>query len=427
MLGSGGREHALAWKLAQSRLLQAGTDKFYAAPGNPGIAEHATCIDLDVGNHAEVIRFCSEEDIGLVVVGPEAPLVDGLGDSLRAVRVPVFGPSQAAAQLEGSKGFTKDLCERAGIPTAGYVRTTSLAQATEALDRFSAPFVLKADGLAAGKGVVIAETRAEASEALTDMFSGRFGDAGAEVVIEEFMEGEEASFFALTDGTAILRCGSAQDHKRVGEGDTGPNTGGMGAYSPAPVLSPELEDAVMARIIEPTVARLREEGMPYSGVLFAGLMLTDEGPKLIEYNCRFGDPECQVLMSRMESDLGELMLACAKGTLAECDAVSFRGETALTVVMAANGYPGTPEKGGTIDLSGADALSGTKIFHAGTTRSEQGALLANGGRVLNVTGSGANVTEAQSAAYAAVDAIDFPSGFCRRDIGWREVAREAGR
>jgi phosphoribosylamine--glycine ligase len=427
LLGSGGREHALAWKLAQSRLLQAGTDKFYAAPGNPGIAEHATCIDLDVGNHSEVIRFCSEEDIGLVVVGPEAPLVDGLGNSLRAVGVPVFGPSQAAAQLEGSKGFTKDLCERAGIPTAGYVRTTSLAQATEALDRFSAPFVLKADGLAAGKGVVIAETRAEASEALTDMFSGRFGDAGAEVVIEEFMEGEEASFFALTDGTTILRCGSAQDHKRVGEGDTGPNTGGMGAYSPAPVLSPELEDAVMARIIEPTVTRLREEGMPYSGVLFAGLMLTDEGPKLIEYNCRFGDPECQVLMSRMESDLGELMLACAKGTLAECDAVSFREDTALTVVMAANGYPGTPEKGGTIKLSGADALSDTKVFHAGTTRGEQGALLANGGRVLNVTGSGANVTQAQSAAYAAVDAIDFPSGFCRRDIGWREVAREAGR
>lgn len=423
MLGSGGREHALAWKLAQSRLLQADADKFYAAPGNPGIAEHAECIELDARNHATIIGFCREKDIGLVVVGPEAPLVDGLADSLRAAGIAVFGPSQAAAQLEGSKGFTKDLCQRAGIPTAGYVRSMSLADATAALDTFSAPYVLKADGLAAGKGVVIAATRAEASEALTDMFSGRFGDAGAEVVIEEFMEGEEASFFALTDGTAILRCGSAQDHKRVGEGDIGPNTGGMGAYSPAPVLTPELEDQVMQRIVEPTVAKLREEGTPYSGVLFAGLMLTDEGPKLIEYNCRFGDPECQVLMTRMTSDLGELMLACANGALSAEDNVIFAEETALTVVMAANGYPGTPEKGGSIDLGDAEA-QGAKVFHAGTKHSE-GELRANGGRVLNVTATGGNVTAAQSATYQAVDAITFPTGFCRRDIGWREIERES--
>lgn len=422
-MGSGGREHALSWRLAQSRLLASPEDKFYAAPGNPGISEHAQCVDLDIGNHASVIQFCREQDVGLVVVGPEAPLVDGLGDSLRAVGIAVFGPSQAAAQLEGSKGFTKDLCERAGIPTAGYVRTTSLAQATEALDRFTAPYVLKADGLAAGKGVVIAATRAEATEALTDMFSGRFGEAGAEVVIEEFMEGEEASFFALTDGTHILRCGSAQDHKRVGERDTGPNTGGMGAYSPAPVLTPELEDAVMARIIEPTVAQLAAEGAPYSGVLFAGLMLTAEGPRLIEYNCRFGDPECQVLMSRMQSDLGELMLACALGKLAGQSPVAFSADIALTVVMAANNYPDTPEKGGAIDLGSAEA-SGARIFHAGTAQKD-GQLVANGGRVLNVTALGSSVTEAQSAAYAAVDAISFPTGFCRRDIGWREVAREA--
>ena len=423
MLGSGGREHALSWKLAQSRLLASDADKFYAAPGNPGIADHALCVDLDSGNHASVIQFCREHDIGLVVVGPEAPLVDGLADSLRTVGIAVFGPSQAAAQLEGSKGFTKDLCERAGIPTAGYVRTASLGQATEALDHFTAPYVLKADGLAAGKGVVIAATRAEASEALTDMFSGRFGEAGAEVVIEEFMEGEEASFFALTDGTHILRCGSAQDHKRVGEGDTGPNTGGMGAYSPAPVLTQALEDQVMAQIIAPTVAQLAKEGTPYSGVLFAGLMLTEDGPKLIEYNCRFGDPECQVLMRRMDSDLGEVMLACAKGELAAAEPVSFHKETALTVVMAAKGYPDTPEKGGAIELGQAEA-DGAKVFHAGTRLNEDGALIANGGRVLNVTATGSNVTEAQRAAYAAVDAISFPTGFCRRDIGWREVARE---
>ena len=377
---------------------------------------------LDVTDHAAVIAFCADKQIGLVVVGPEAPLVDGLSDALRAAGVPVFGPSQAAAQLEGSKGFTKDLCARAGIPTAGYVRTASLEEARAALGRFAAPYVLKADGLAAGKGVVIAATLAEAEETLADMFGGGFGGAGAQVVIEEFMQGEEASFFALTDGTAIVPFGSAQDHKRVGDGDTGPNTGGMGAYSPAPVLTPELQARVMAAIIEPTVRTMRAEGNPYQGVLFAGLMLTAEGPKLIEYNARFGDPECQVLMMRLESDLVPILLACAQGTLEGVE-IALREETALTVVMAARGYPGTPEKGGAIDVGDAEA-EGAKVFHAGTALKD-GALVANGGRVLNVTAMASSVIEAQQRAYAAVDAISFPTGFCRRDIGWREVEREA--
>jgi len=379
-------------------------------------------VPLDATDHGAVIAFCADKAIDLVVIGPEAPLVDGLSDSLRAAGVPVFGPSQAAAQLEGSKGFTKDLCARAGIPTAGYVRTSSLEDARAALARFQPPYVLKADGLAAGKGVVIAETLPEAEAALADMFGGGFGTAGAEVVIEEFMVGEEASFFALTDGTHIIPFGSAQDHKRVGDGDVGPNTGGMGAYSPAPVLTAALQARVMAEIIEPTVRTMREEGNPYQGVLFAGLMLTADGPKLIEYNARFGDPECQVLMMRLESDLVGIMLACAKGELAGT-ALSFRPDTALTVVMAANGYPGTPEKGGVIALGDAED-AGAKVFHAGTALKD-GALVANGGRVLNVTATGASVTEAQAKAYAAVDAISFPTGFCRRDIGWREVAREA--
>jgi phosphoribosylamine--glycine ligase len=419
LLGSGGREHALAWKLAQSPSLA----YLYAAPGNPGIAEEAEVVALEATDHGAVIAFCAEKQIGLVVIGPEAPLVDGLSDALRAAGVPVFGPSQAAAQLEGSKGFTKDLCARAGIPTAGYVRTSSLEEARAALARFAAPYVLKADGLAAGKGVVIAETRPEAEDALADMFGGGFGSAGAQVVIEEFMEGEEASFFALTDGTAIVPFGSAQDHKRVGDGDVGPNTGGMGAYSPAPVLTPELQARVMAEIIAPTVQAMREEGNPYQGVLFAGLMLTAQGPKLIEYNARFGDPECQVLMMRLQSDLVPILLACAQGTLQGVE-IALADATALTVVMAANGYPGTPEKGGAIDLGEAEA-EGAKVFHAGTALKD-GALVANGGRVLNVTATGTSVTEAQAKAYAAVGRVEFPSGFCRRDIGWREVAREAG-
>ncbi len=429
MLGSGGREHALAWKLAQSRLLAKPGDRLYAAPGNPGIADHAELVNLDVTNHGSVVRFCADRRIGLVVVGPEAPLVDGLADTLRAAGVRVFGPSAAAAQLEGSKGFTKDLCARAGIPTAGYVRVKNLQDALAALDGFAAPYVLKADGLAAGKGVVIAEDRTDAEAALGDMFDGKFVDsasgAGAEVVIEEFMKGEEASFFALTDGASIMAFGTAQDHKRVGEGDTGPNTGGMGAYSPAPVLDAMRRGEALERIIAPTVRAMADAGMPYSGVLYAGLMLTDEGPKLIEYNCRFGDPECQVLMMRLQSDLGELMLACAENRLSRSEAARFSADTALTVVMAAEGYPGTPQKGGTIHLAEKEA-EGVKIFHAGTARGAEGDLVANGGRVLNVSARGANVTAARQKAYEAVDAIQFPSGFCRRDIGWREIAREAG-
>jgi phosphoribosylamine--glycine ligase len=422
LLGSGGREHALAWKLAQSRLLADG-GKLYAAPGNPGVAQHAELVALDVTDHGAAIAFCEGHMIGLVVIGPEAPLVDGLADSLREAGISVFGPSKAAAQLEGSKGFTKDLCERAGIPTAGYVRTASLDQARAALDRFTAPYVLKADGLAAGKGVVIAADRAEAEAALADMFGGQFGAAGAEVVIEEFMDGEEASFFALTDGSTILAFGGAQDHKRVGEGDTGPNTGGMGAYSPAPILTPALRGEIMNRIVAPTVRTLADEGMPYSGVLYAGIMLTSEGPKLVEYNCRFGDPECQVLMMRLESDLGEYLLACAESRLATMPPLKLSHDTALTVVMAAKGYPGTPEKGGHIAGIDAAEATGARVFHAGTALDASGTLTASGGRVLNVTALGANAAEAQANAYAAVDKLDFPTGFCRRDIGWREVER----
>ena len=422
-MGSGGREHALAWKLAQSRLLAEG-GKLYASPGNPGVAQHAELVALDLADHEAVAAFCAGKAIDFVVIGPEAPLVDGLADSLRATGLSVFGPTKAAAQLEGSKAFTKELCDRAGIPTAGYVRTLSLAEAVAALDRFKAPYVLKADGLAAGKGVVIAENRAEAEEALVEMFGGAFGEAGAEVVIEEFMEGEEVSFFALTDGAMIVPFGSAQDHKRVGDGDTGPNTGGMGAYSPARVLTPELRGEVMSRIIAPTVKAMAESGTPYSGVLYAGLMLTSEGPKLVEYNCRFGDPECQVLMMRLESDLGEYLLACADCSLGALRAPRFSPERALTVVMAASGYPDTPQPGGEIRGIAAAEATGAKVFQAGT-RTDDGHLVASGGRVLNVTALGHDTREAQRNAYRAVDALDFPSAFCRRDIGWREVEREA--
>ncbi|APX65117.1 phosphoribosylamine--glycine ligase [Sphingomonas sp. gentR] len=418
LLGSGGREHALAWKLAQSN----GLDTLYAAPGNPGIAAHATCVALNATDHAAVVAFVKEHGVGLVVVGPEAPLVDGLADSLRAEGIPVFGPSKAAAQLEGSKGFTKDLCRRADIPTAGYVRVNTLAEAQAALaGTFGLPVVIKADGLAAGKGVTVAFTKAEAEGAITDLFSV----PGAEVVIEEFLEGEEASLFVLTDGEALLPFGSAQDHKRVGDGDTGPNTGGMGAYSPARVLTPELERQAIDRIVRPTVDTLRAEGTPFSGVLYAGLMLTEQGPKLIEYNARFGDPECQVLMLRFQGDLLAVMLAVAEGRLAELPAPAFSENPALTVVMAAAGYPGTPKAGGIIDAIDAAEATGAVVFQAGT-RMDGEQLVASGGRVLAVTASAATVGEAQAAAYRAVDAIRFPDGFCRRDIGWREVAREAG-
>ncbi|PKB13956.1 phosphoribosylamine--glycine ligase [Novosphingobium kunmingense] len=419
LIGSGGREHALAWKLAQSRR----TTKLFAAPGNPGIADHAELVALDAADHAAVLAFCEAQGIGLVVIGPEAPLVDGLADSLRGAGVPVFGPNKAAAQLEGSKGFTKDLCARAGIPTGGYERVTSEDQALAALNRFGAPVVIKADGLAAGKGVTVAMSIAEAEQAVRDIFDGRFGAAGAEAVIEEFLDGEEASFFALTDGHTVVPFASAQDHKRVGDGDTGPNTGGMGAYSPARVLTPALEGEAMSRIIVPTVQTLAREGMPYSGVLFLGLMLTKTGPQLIEYNCRFGDPECQVMLMRLKSDLVELLLACAENRLGAIEPPRFSDDVALTVVMAAKGYPDTPTKGGAIRGIAAAEAGGAKVFHAGTALKD-GELVAAGGRVLNVTASGRSVAQAQASAYAAVDAIDFADGFCRRDIGWREVLRE---
>lgn len=417
LIGSGGREHALAWRLSQSPVCE----KLFASPGNPGIAECAECVAIDVADHAAVVDFCRTNSVGFVVVGPEAPLVDGLGDALRAAAIKVFGPNANAAILEGSKGFVKDLCARENIPTAAYSLHSDKAAAIADLARFGLPVVIKADGLAAGKGVIIAETEAEARDAIDHMFGGGFGDAGADVVIEEFMTGEEVSFFAISDGANVVPFGSAQDHKRVGDGDTGPNTGGMGAYSPAPVFTPALEADVMERIIQPTVKAMARDGRPYSGVFFAGLMLTDQGPKLIEYNCRFGDPECQVLMMRFEGDLVELLLAAAtEGGLAGAERPRLSADYALTVVMAANGYPGTPEKGGSIAIG---SVGDAPIFHAGTTMRE-GQLVANGGRVLNVTASGATVTEAQAAAYAAVEAIDFPTGFCRRDIGWREVARE---
>ncbi len=421
LLGSGGREHALAWKLAQSP----SCDKLFAAPGNPGIAKHARLVPLDAGDHSAVVDFCRAERIGLVAIGPEQPLVDGLADSLRAEGIPVFGPGRDAARLEGSKGFTKLLCARAGIPTARFARAETRAEAEAELDLFGLPVVIKADGLAAGKGVVIATTAEEAEAAVGDMFGGGFGAAGASVVIEEYMEGEEVSFFALTDGKTVVPFGSAQDHKRVGDGDTGPNTGGMGAYSPASIFTPDLERRVLDEIVQPTVTAMAEAGTPFVGVLYAGLMLTSERPKLVEYNVRFGDPECQVLMARLDSDLAELMLAAATGRLDEVPPPHFRGEVALTVVMAAEGYPGSPRKGGAIGGIDEAEATGARIFQAGTAEAD-GRLVANGGRVLNVTATGGNVAEAQQRAYAAAERIAFDTGFYRRDIGWREIARLAG-
>ncbi|MBQ1499997.1 MAG: phosphoribosylamine--glycine ligase [Sphingomonas sp.] len=415
LLGSGGREHALAWKLAQSPLLE----RLYAAPGNPGIAEHAEIVDIAVNDHRAVIDFCLRHSIGFVVIGPEAPLVAGLADNLRTMGLAVFGPNKVPAQLEGSKGFTKDLCARERIPTAGYVRCESRDGALASLEDFGLPVVIKADGLAAGKGVTVAFTHEEAEGAVRAIFA----EPGASVVIEEFLEGEEASLFVLTDGETLVSFGSAQDHKRVGDGDTGPNTGGMGAYSPAPVLTPALEARAIDEIVRPTIAALARMGAPYSGVLYAGLMLTPTGPKLIEYNARFGDPECQVLMMRFTGDLLQLMLAVAKGELAGQPAPTFAARTALTVVMAASGYPGTPETGGAIAGIDRAEATGAKVFQAGT-RMDGDTLVASGGRVLNVTALGETAKAAQAAAYAAVDAIDFPTGFSRRDIGWREVARE---
>lgn len=373
---------------------------------------------LDLCNHDAVITFCAGHGIGLVVIGPEAPLVDGLADSLRDAGLAVFGPSAKAAQLEGSKSFTKAMCGAANIPTARFEHFTSLTEALAGLDDFTAPYVIKADGLAAGKGVIIAETRGDAEAALCDML----GTAGASVVIEDFMAGEEVSYFALTDGAHVVGFGSAQDHKRVGEGDTGLNTGGMGAYSPARILTAALEARVMAQIIEPTVEIMAMKGMPYVGVLFAGLMLTADGPKLIEYNCRFGDPEAQVLMMRFDGDLVALLLAVASGRLAEAEGPRFLDQAALTVVMAANGYPGAVSKGGLIRNLPTETPN-TKTFHAGTAEVGDD-LIASGGRVLAVTALGQSVSVAADTAYAIIDQIDFADGFCRRDIGWREIARE---
>ena len=415
LIGSGGREHALAWAMSASPLC----DKLFVAPGNPGTDQIARNVALAIDDHAAVIAFCRREAIGLVVVGPEAPLVAGLADDLVRAGLKCFGPGKLASQLEGSKGFTKDICARHAIPTAAYGRFTDRAKALAYLDAQGAPIVIKADGLASGKGVTVAMDMASARAAVEDIFSGKFG--GAECVIEEFLEGEEASFFVLTDGTHALPLATAQDHKRVGDGDTGPNTGGMGAYSPAPCMTPALCEDALERIVKPTIRALAEMGQPYVGVLYAGLMLTRDGPKLIEYNCRFGDPEAQVLMMRLKDDPVTLMLACCDGTLDKVTARWF-DDVALTVVMCARGYPGEPEKGSEIrGLEGATAMEGVEIFHAGTA-ARNGRIIANGGRVLNVTARGATVAEARARAYAAVDRIDWPEGFCRCDIGWRALS-----
>jgi phosphoribosylamine---glycine ligase len=415
LIGSGGREHALAWKIAQSPMC----GRLFIAPGNPGTASYGENVALDAADHAAVVAFCAAHSIGLVVVGPEAPLVSGLADALIAAGVPVFGPTAAAAQLEGSKGFTKDLCRRNAIPTAAYARFNNAPMAKAHARKQALPLVIKADGLAAGKGVTIAETMEEALAAIEDCFEGAFGAAGAGVVIEEFLTGTEASFFCLCDGKRAMPFGTAQDHKRVGEGDTGPNTGGMGAFSPAANLTPELEAEVMARIIGPTMVAMAKAGTPFSGVLFAGLMLTPDGPQLIEYNTRFGDPECQVLMMRLESDIVPMLMAAAKGDL-EGVAPQWRKGSALTVVMAASGYPGTPRKGTAIHGIDRAEAEGTMVFHAGTALAD-GQLVASGGRVLNVTATGATLAEARDAAYRGVDALDWSDGFCRRDIGLRWV------
>lgn len=419
LLGSGGREHALAWALSASPLLT----KLFCAPGNAGIAEVAQCIPLDPANQDSIIEFCRDERIELVVIGPEAPLVAGLGDALGDAGIRYFGPTKSAAQLEGSKGFTKDLCRKAGIPTAAYGRFMDLDAAKTYLASQSVPIVIKADGLAAGKGVVIAETRADADAAVEACLGGAFGAAGAEVVIEEFLVGEEASFFALCDGVTALPLASAQDHKRVGDGDTGPNTGGMGAYSPAPIMTAEMTERVMTEIINPTVKEMAARGMPFKGVLFAGLMITATGPKLIEYNVRFGDPETQVLMMRLKSDLLAALLATTDGVLKAFD-MRWSDDAALTVVMAANGYPGMPQKG--TEIKGLDLAKGVpnvEIFHAGTRR-DGDRIIADGGRVLNVTGRGKTVKDARNAAYEAIAKIDWPGGFYRKDIGWRALERQ---
>ncbi len=415
LLGSGGREHALAWKIAASPLLT----KLWCAPGNAGIAKEAECVALDVANHAAVIAFCKANKIDLVVVGPEAPLAAGIVDDLAAAGIKAFGPSKAASQIESSKGFTKDLCQANNIPTAAYQRFRDADAAKTYIRKQGAPIVVKADGLAAGKGVVVAMTIAEAEAAIDMMFGGDF----AEVVVEEFLEGEEASFFVLCDGEHALPFSAAQDHKRAFDGDKGPNTGGMGAYSPAPVMSDAMMARTMDEIVMPTMRAMKANNMPYKGVLFAGLMITKDGPKLIEYNARFGDPETQVLMVRLMSDLVPALLAAVDGQLKHFD-LRWYLEPALTVVMAAKGYPGDYTKGTRIEgLDAAAQIEGVEIFHAGT-KAEGDSILANGGRVLNITAAGKTVSEAQHRAYEAVDRIKWPEGFCRRDIGWQAIKRE---
>jgi phosphoribosylamine--glycine ligase len=419
ILGSGGREHALAWKMAASPL----ADKLYCAPGNAGIAQEAECVELDLADHAAVIASCKTNNIDLVVVGPEMPLCAGIVDDLEAAGIKAFGPGKWAARLEGSKGFTKDLCKANKIPTAAYERFKGAAAAKDYVRNKGAPIVVKADGLAAGKGVVVAETVAEAEAAIDMMFGGGLGQPAWEIVIEDCLVGEEASFFALCDGEIAIQLASAQDHKRVGDGDKGPNTGGMGAYSPAPIMTAEMNARVMDEIIQPTVRAMKAMGAPYKGVLFAGLMITKDGPQLIEYNVRFGDPECQVLMLRLMSDLVPALLAAREGQLKNFD-LRWYPDAALTVVMAAKGYPGNYKKNTRIEgLDAAAQIEDVEIFHAGT-KADGDHVLASGGRVLNICARGKTVRDAQSRAYAAVNLIKWPDGFCRRDIGWRAIERE---
>jgi phosphoribosylamine---glycine ligase len=419
LLGSGGREHALAWKIAASPLVT----RLWCAPGNAGIAQEARCVALDIADHAAVIEFCKANAVEFVVVGPDAPIAAGIVDDLNAAGFKAFGPTRAAGQLESSKSFTKALCRAANIPTAAYAHFTDAEAAKDYVREQGSPIVVKADGLAAGKGVVVAMTVAEALDAIDMMFGGGFGAAGADVVIEEFMEGEEASFFVLCDGDNALPLATAQDHKRAFDGDTGPNTGGMGAYSPASVMTEALCARVMEEMIKPTLFALKAMGSPYKGVLFAGVMVTKDGPKLVEYNARFGDPECQVLMLRMMSDIVPALIACADGQLKNFSLRWF-DDVALTVIMATKGYPGDYGKGSVIEgLDEAAKVEGVEIFHAGTV-AQDGRILANGGRVLNICALGRTVTEARARAYQAVDLIRWPDGFCRRDIGWQAVARE---
>jgi phosphoribosylamine--glycine ligase len=421
LIGAGGREHALAWSLSASPLLS----RLYCAPGNAGIAGLADCLPVEPMDFDGIVKACRAHRIDLVVVGPEGPLCGGLVDRLETEKITAFGPKAAAARLEGSKAFTKDFCKRHQIPTAAYQTFTVAAPALEVVEKSSLPVVVKVDGLAAGKGVTVATTRAEAREAVEAAFGGRFGESGRTVVIEQFLEGEEASFFALVDGAQVLPLTSAQDHKRVGDGDTGPNTGGMGAYSPAPVMTPALTQAVLSQIVEPTARGMAAEGTPFRGVLYAGLMITRTGPKLIEYNVRFGDPEAQVVLPRLKSDLLTVLVASLDGVLGNVD-LRWHEEVALSVVLAARGYPGSYVRDTEIrNLAAAEALEDVLIFHAGTRRAN-GKLLATGGRVLDVTARGKSVAEAQKRAYQAVDLIDWPEGFCRRDIGFRAIAREHG-